>query len=55
MPTTVLTDWFARKNRDETVIFIPDMYQVRLITDKFDPLQSESEFYKRAKLTGVAI
>ena len=53
----LLTDWFARKNVDDTgifvTIFITGMNQVRSITDKFVPLQSGSVFYERAKLTGA--
>ena len=66
---TLLTDWFARKNIDNMVIFvtifITGMNQVRLITNNIGtnqvrwitnnivPLQSGSVFYERAKLTGV--
>ena len=54
---TFLTDCFARKNVDDTVIFatmfITGMNQVHLITNNIDPLQSGSVFYERAKLTGV--
>ena len=53
----LLTDWFARKNVDDTVIFvtifITGTKQVRSITDEFVPLQSGSVFYKGAKLTGA--
>ena len=53
----LLTDWFARKNRDDTVIFviifITGTNQICSITAKFVPLQSGSVFYKRAKLTGA--
>ena len=53
----VLTDWFAQKNVDNTAIFvtifITGMKQVRSINYEFVPLQSESAFYKRAKLTGA--
>ena len=53
----MLTDWFARKNVDDTVIFvaifITGTKQVRSITDEFVPLQSGSVFYEHAKLTGA--
>ena len=45
----VLTDWFALKNRDYTLIFtmifITVTNQVCSITDKFIPFQSGSAFY----------
>ena len=51
----LLTDWFARKNVDDTVIFvtifITGTNQVGLITDNIVPLQSGSVFYEHAKLT----
>ena len=53
----MLTDWFARKNVDDTVIFatifITGTNQVCSITDNIFPLQSGSVFYERAKLTGA--
>ena len=53
----LLTDWFARKNIDDTVIFVTifftDTNQAHLITDKFVLLQSGSVFYKRAKQTSA--
>ena len=49
----LLSYWFARKNRDDTVIFvaifIAGTNQVRSIADKIVPLQSRSVFYERAK------
>ena len=52
----LLTNLFARKNVDNTIIFVQHLFtipfQVCAITDKFVPLQSESLLYKRAKLTG---
>ena len=54
---SLLTDWFARKNLDDTVIFvtifITGKNQVCLITDNTVPLQSGSVFYECAKLTGA--
>ena len=45
-PLQLLTNWFARKNVDDTVIcatiFITGTKQVRSITDEFVPLQSGS-------------
>ena len=53
----LLTDWFARKNVDDTVIFvtifITGTNQVHLIPHNIVPLQSGSVFYERAKLTGA--
>ena len=53
----MLTDWFAQKNYDDTVIFVPILFtgtdQVRSITDNIIPFQSRSVFYERAKLTGA--
>ena len=53
----VLTDCFAQKNVDDTVIFftifITDVNLVRSITDNIVPHQSGSVFYERAKLTSV--
>ena len=53
----MLTDWFAQKNLDDTVIFttifITFTNQVCLITDNNIPLQSGGVFYERAKLTGA--
>ena len=50
------TNWFARKNVDDAVIFvtifITGTKQVCSITDKFVPLQSGNVFNERAKLTG---
>ena len=47
-----LTNWFARKNVDDTVIFvtifITGTNQVHSITNNIVPLQSGSVFYKRA-------
>ena len=49
----MLTDWFARKNLDDTVIFviifITGTKQVRSITNEFVLLQSGSELYECAK------
>ena len=53
----LLTDWFARKNVDNTVIFVTIFIigtnQIRLITNNIIPLQSGYIFYERAKLTGA--
>ena len=53
----LLTDWFAQKNLDDTVIFkkfiITDTIKVRTITDEINPLQSGGVFSYRAKLTGA--
>ena len=53
----LLTDWFARKNVDDRVIFvtifITGTNQVRSITDRIVPLQSGSVFYEGAQLTGA--
>ena len=53
----LLTDWFARKNVDNTVIFVTIFIigtnQICLITNNIIPLQSGSVFYERAKLTGA--
>ena len=53
----LLTNWFARKNVDDTVkfvtVFITGTNQVCLITDNIVPLQSGSVFYKRYKLTSA--
>ena len=53
----LLTDWFAQKNLDDTVIFvtifITGTNQVRPITDNIVPLQSGSVFFERAMLTGT--
>ena len=53
----LLTDWFAQKNIDNTVmfvtIFITGSKQVCSITDEFVFLQSGSVFYERAKLTAA--
>ena len=53
----MLTDWFASKNVDGTIIFytifITVPLQVCSITNEIIPLQSGSVFYERAKLTGV--
>ena len=51
----VLTDWFARKNVDVTIILSNKCsgWASRSITHKFVLVQSGSEFYKRAKLTGA--
>ena len=48
----MLTDWFARKNVDDTIICITVPYQVCSITVEFVHLQSGSLFYQRAKHTG---
>ena len=53
----MLANWFARKNVNDTIvisiytIFITVPFQVCSITDKNNPLQSGSVFYKHAKLT----
>ena len=53
----LLTDWFAPKNLDNTVIFVTIFFtgtkQVPSITDNNVPLQSGSVFYEHAKLTGA--
>ena len=54
----LLNNWFARKNLDDTVIFvtifITGTNQVRLITDNIVPLHSGSVFYEPAKLTVIS-
>ena len=53
----LITDWFARKNVDDTVIFVTIYItvtkQVHSINDKFVSLQSGSVFYECSKLTGT--
>ena len=50
----LLTDWFARKKVNDTVIFVTIFIngtkQVHSITNEFVLLQSRSVFYEHAKL-----